>query len=83
MTPRIWFSTLGAPFLLMMQSGCGTDVIAKISNTVRPQRSSGRDQEEDMSRLRPPPEHHFVNRVGWLREPPCLGPMMELSRPRA
>jgi hypothetical protein len=40
MTPRIWFSTLGAPFLLMMQSGCGTDVIAKISNTVRPQRSS-------------------------------------------
>src|SRR5258708_1328194 len=20
-----------------------------------------------MSRLRPPPEHHFVNRIGWLR----------------
>ena len=34
MVPGIWFPTIGAPFLLMMQSGCGAHFIAKVSNTV-------------------------------------------------
>jgi hypothetical protein len=34
MTRRIWFPTIGAPFLLMMRGGCGANVIARISNTV-------------------------------------------------
>jgi hypothetical protein len=34
MTPRIWFPTIGAPFLLKMRGGCGAHVIAKVSNTM-------------------------------------------------
>jgi hypothetical protein len=34
MAPRIWFLTIGAPFLLMMRGRCDAHVIVKVSNTV-------------------------------------------------